>query len=123
MSLASGKPPPKMPWPEIGWGRRCFTMPPSWGDVAFARVLLSHHADVNAIDSAGRAPLHESVMDHNAAMIDLFINNGADIDLPDASGVTPLILTAGRRGDTPFAAATRILDRGAVLDPSHAVRM
>jgi len=62
--------------------------------------------------NTGTTPLFRAAKGHDVAAIDLLLKHGADIDLPNRSGVTPLMIAAGlsansidTRGDyaTPFA--------------------
>ncbi len=58
--------------------------------------LISEGADVNARTNKARTPLHATVKgySHRAAVVRRLLSAGADPDLADADGVTPL--TAAR---------------------------
>jgi ankyrin repeat protein len=64
------------------------------GDLACTSVLVSSNADVNAMDLAGRTPLHE-LYTYTAGLISpdvvkLLVTNGADMNPVDHAGVRPL---------------------------------
>ena len=120
---------------------------------AMMQLLIAKGADVNAasidrdyqrhvtaegrpksLDSGGLTPLLYAARENCMACVDVLLKAGADIDLPDPDGVTPLHvaimnanwdlakqLIAGRRGRQPVGH----LRRGAALhggQPAHAHR-
>jgi ankyrin repeat protein len=58
-----------------------------------AALLLSHGADVNAVNLQGKTPLHWACLGdgNNAEIIHLLIAHGADIEARCADGETPLL--------------------------------
>lgn len=84
------------------------------------RTLLDAGADPGAADSLGRTALHAVVrahrdVDREAAFVELLLARGADLEVRDRTGATPL-LVAVLAGDRDQAA--RLLDAGA--DPDAA---
>ena len=69
-----------------------------------ARVAIEHGADVNRTDLAGTAPLHRAARRNYVALVELLVENGADLHLKDGSGATALTLAERSetlRGDRP----------------------
>ncbi len=72
--------------------------------VGVANVLLAAGADVNAQDRNGRTAMATALDNDRRFLggaevqraIGLLIDYGADVDVPDAAGVTPLMLASGR---------------------------
>jgi hypothetical protein len=65
------------------------------GHTEYARVLVDHRADVNAKSSHGASALHAAAYLHRLGLAELLVQNGADVDCPDAaSGWTPLMSCA-----------------------------
>jgi uncharacterized protein len=66
-------------------------------DAASVRVLLEHHADVNAQQGDGTTALHWAVYHDDLAMADVLIRAGARPDTPNDLGSTPLHLACNNR--------------------------
>lgn len=64
------------------------------GDLALARAALAEGADPNALDlrstSSGRRALNYAAENDRAEMIRWLVSNGADVNLPNKTGFTPL---------------------------------
>ena len=56
--------------------------------------LLSHNADVNLRDSNGRTPLHYACEMRNKGAVELLVEAGAHLDIPDNGGFTELQIAA-----------------------------
>jgi ankyrin repeat protein len=65
------------------------------GNIGIASFLISHGADVNALQSeTGSTPLDYAVVSGNSAIVKLLLGAGARIDIRDRSGETALHLAA-----------------------------
>ena len=71
------------------------------GDTAIVKFLIANGAQINAIDSFGKSPLHWAVKNSNrhnyekqCTIARNLIKNGAKIDTKDKDGATPLHLAA-----------------------------
>ena len=85
-------------------------------DVAteIARLLISHRADVNVLNTHGEPPLHFAMTTDNVSGIRLLIEHGADVNYQNkAEGLTPLHCVA-RAGSAETVAW--LLDQGAGID-------
>ena len=60
------------------------------GHVLIVKALVSHGADIRALDKNGRLPLHVSTASGHWGPAQLFILKGLDINTPDRAGNTPL---------------------------------
>ena len=86
------------------WGRTALHEAASRGCLEAARLLLRRGAEVDAIDHMGndRTPLHEALHPGEAALVDLLILYGANIEHANNWGATPLHMAA-RAGATDVA--------------------
>lgn len=64
--------------------------------LAAARFLLAHGADVNARNLQGQSPLFYSVSANDEKMLDFLIASGADPNAIDKHGLTPIYLAVVR---------------------------
>lgn len=64
------------------------------GCVQQVRELLANGVPINALDEAGRSPLHWAATDGNAVMVEELINNGADVNLQARDSATSLHFAA-----------------------------
>jgi hypothetical protein len=76
------------------------------GNLVSARGFLDDGAEVNSRDGAGRTALLVATLGGHADMVELLLKSGADPNLADARGVTPLH-AAEAAGATLIAAALR----------------
>lgn len=69
---------------------------------------------MSELDEFGRSALHNAIVDRDDALAFELISSGADLDLADSKGWTPLHFAAdyGRQG-----ALERLLAAGAAVDP------
>lgn len=76
-------------------------------DKEMAFLLLSYSASPNNIDSmTGRSPLHYAVINQCVEIIKLLVAFGADIEIEDVKGKTPISL-AQKRGIEDLLYQTR----------------
>jgi ankyrin repeat protein len=59
-----------------------------------AYLVEKKHADVNARDSQGEPPLHNSIRKASLSLVKYFVEHGADVNLQDHDGWTPLMTAA-----------------------------
>ena len=59
-------------------------------DVAAAKVLIVHGANVNATDTLGLISLHDAAAFNKSKMVRLLLDKGADVHAKDRNGETPL---------------------------------
>jgi len=64
------------------------------GHEAVVRLLLEHHADVNAKDSDGATALYEAARYGHEAVVRLLLEYHADVDAKDSSGAKALYWAA-----------------------------
>ena len=66
------------------------------GDTKMSKILLSHGAKIDAVDSKSRAPLHLCAGAGHKICLSLLLDSGGDmyIDMGDAQGNTPLHYSA-----------------------------
>lgn len=84
------------------------------GDVAVVRVFLARGADPDAHSGVNDWPLLlHAVHKNQLATAEALLDGGADIDRPDPSGTTALMMAAGYGND---AMVKLLLARGADLD-------
>jgi quinoprotein dehydrogenase-associated probable ABC transporter substrate-binding protein len=59
-----------------------------------AYLVEKKHADVNALDSQGEPPLHNSIRKASLSLVKYFVEHGADVNRPDHDGWTPVMTAA-----------------------------
>lgn len=78
--------------------------------LAVARLAFEHGADVAARNEGGQTALHLAVMRGSEPIVELLVNQGAEIGVEDGSGATPLDLaTSGRWENASMAELLRRL--------------
>ena len=89
------------------------------GGPAVVQALLEYGADPNARGPDGRAALHLAAQSGNLDLIAVLLAHGADANVVDEAGTTPLVATLRRKSQQREAAIAALLAGGA--DPN--VRM
>lgn len=84
-----------------------------------AKRLVEQGADVNLKNGDGRAPIHVACEKWSLEMLNLLLDNGADVNLGDKYGDTLLHYVA-RFGGRPVRALERILQHGASVNKKNA---
>ncbi len=89
---------------------------------ALAYLFENGISDVNYIGDGGY--LHCAVTAARTDMVDFLLKRGADINLPDKDGQTPLGFVRNRDPKIEYLIAWHLVDRGADLfgDPRHGLR-
>lgn len=64
--------------------------------IDIARMLINKKADIEAVDANKRTALAHAAHGLQAEIVKLLVNNGASINVQDASGDSPLLLAAQR---------------------------
>lgn len=77
------------------------------GDEARVRKILSYGIDLDFISSTNKSPLHSAIRKHEHEITALLIDHGADINMPDNHGKTPLDI-AIEEGDAHAITIIRI---------------
>jgi len=93
----------------------------SAGDAAIAQILITHGADINA--RSGRVNstfLHGAVRRRNKDMVELLIQNGADVNIEDSAGQTPLDLARTANNTELIAILTEAL-KEQQTEPEHEI--
>jgi len=89
-------------------------------DIETGKMLIAAGANVKAETEHGAiTPLFMACTNGNAAMIELLVKAGADVNAPKANGTTPLMLAAAS-GSVPAVKA--LVDHGAKVDTKETVR-
>ncbi len=75
---------------------------------AYTRALLEAGADPNIRnESMGRSPLHFAAQNYHHEMITILISYGANVNIPDANGLTPLYFAENEYKDDRYAPRDR----------------
>lgn len=69
------------------------------GKVAEVESLVEAGADINGANTTGQTPLHLAVANGNAEMVRVLLEDGAELDLPDASEQCSALHVAAQNGD------------------------
>ena len=85
-------------------------------DLELMRVLLNTpNINVNIVDRRGRTALHEAIISSNIEMCRLLIEYGADVNIQDNNGDTPL-LKAFKVNEFNLEIVRLLVDRGAYIN-------
>lgn len=85
-------------------------------------VLLERGAQVNIQDDSGYTPLHYAVTETlDPFLIDCLMSAGADPEIADYGGCTPLMTVSARRFDLALLCAERLIQWGARIDLQSAI--
>ncbi len=98
-----------------GYGMPVIILSASNGYLEFVQLLLNHDVDVNAINNVGATALHYIALNTESntnehSIVELLLSNGADVDIKDGNGDTPLTI-ASFRGKSDLAKL--LIDAGA----------
>lgn len=77
----------------------------SSGGAPMVKPLISHGASPNALNLEGNTPLHIAVQAYNSAGVDALLANGAQTNIENNAGQTPLALLKAREQRMPYMAA------------------
>lgn len=64
------------------------------GNKELVNILISRHADVNALDAKGNTPLHIALLKHHLAVASLLLNAGAQYNRDNTNHNSPLHFAA-----------------------------
>ena len=64
------------------------------GNYDEAKLLLEHHANINATNDFGQTPLHIAIHNDATNVVQLLLENKAEVNLKDNEGKTPLHIAA-----------------------------
>ncbi|KAK9892049.1 hypothetical protein WA026_018248 [Henosepilachna vigintioctopunctata] len=67
----------------------------------FARLLVEHKANVNSTNNFEDTPLYMAINSGNESLVDILLESGASINLPDVAGRTPMDIALARRSRHP----------------------
>ena len=89
----------------------------SIGNIDVVKILLKNNSfdnsSINKKALNGNSPLLEAVLSNNYELVSFLIDNGADVNIKNSLGVTPLIIAAGINYDT----TKLLIKNGAKLKP------
>lgn len=80
-------------------------------------VLRNTRTDVNVKDLLGRTPLHIAVERGYGDIALFLVENGAEVNITDANGNTPLIFIIHKTGDVQIT--RRLLEKGAAVNAQN----
>ncbi len=83
------------------------------GSKALAEVLLTHQANVNAVDASGNTPLHAAAGRGFRAVAEVLLSQGTKLDLPNTDQATPLMISVQ---SNMLAMAEFLLSQGAAVN-------
>jgi ankyrin repeat protein len=75
----------------------------STGEIAEVEKLIHYGADVNLPDSSGKYALNMAMYEQSIEIIDLLFRSGADVDIQDIYGVSPMMICAANMSYFKFA--------------------
>jgi uncharacterized protein len=81
------------------------------------KLLLEHKAQPNAVNNRGDSPLHIAVSE-NSELVEILIRAGAEVNLPDKNGKTPLALVRGLGSSTGDPMDPSLAELVAITMPS-----
>jgi len=100
------------------WGplhKACFYSLPK-----VVKMLLDKGADVNHVDETGRSPLLWALTpishDNRLEVLPLLLMRGADVDVENKEGLTPIQIVEGRGGETAGTLVAMLRKYGAVTE-------
>ncbi|KAK9877705.1 hypothetical protein WA026_019385 [Henosepilachna vigintioctopunctata] len=67
----------------------------------FARLLVEYKANVNSTNNFKETPLYMAIEEGNEGLVDILLESGASIDVPDVSGRTPMDIALAKRSRHP----------------------
>jgi ankyrin repeat protein len=83
-------------------------------------VLKRDEKAINSLDEMGDTPLNCAVVQENVEVADFLLAHGADPNIPNRNGLTPLEQASSRGKDTGLSLAKLLLAHGAQPNPTNA---
>jgi ankyrin repeat protein len=81
------------------------------------KLLLEHKANPNAVNKRGDSPLHLAVSE-NSELVEILLSAGAEVNVPDKDGKTPLDLVRGLRSSRNDSMDPSLAELVAITMPS-----
>jgi ankyrin len=113
--FSASEPPP---WEDAP---RPLHMAAKFGEVADVEAILKRDARaINSLDEMGDTPLNCAVVRENQEIAEFLLAHGADPNIPNRNGLTPLEQASSRGKETALALAKLLLAHGAQTNPTNA---
>lgn len=89
------------------------------GDPVMARILTDHGADANAVGGMGYSALSAASAEGHEELVNVLLEAGADVDIPNVDGDMPLFSTVIRKGAE--AVVRMLIEYGADVNHVHRI--